>query len=177
MIRTRVGYAGGQKSSPNYSNLGDHTETVQIDYDPVRITYDKLLDIFWDSHQPARQSHSRQYKNAVFFHNDRHRRLAMASKTALERTMGKPVKSEIVPLVSFTMAEKYHQKYLLKHHVLNKELMRIYPRHEDFVNSTAAARLNGYVGRYGSREQVLQEIDSLGLSDKGKTVLIELFPN
>ena len=53
VIRTRVGYAGGQSVSPTYSNIGDHTETVQVDYDPDVITYDQLLDIFWKSHKPT----------------------------------------------------------------------------------------------------------------------------
>ena len=52
MVRTRVGYAGGMKINPTYYDLGDHTETIQIDYDPAKITYEKLLDVFWDSHNP-----------------------------------------------------------------------------------------------------------------------------
>ncbi len=53
MIRTRVGYAGGSEENPTYYDLGGHTETVEIDYDPTRISYEELLAIFWDSHNPA----------------------------------------------------------------------------------------------------------------------------
>ena len=174
MIRTRVGYAGGRTNSPNYSNLGNHTETVQIDYNPEFITYSQLLNIFWNSHQPTKQSHSRQYKNVVFFHNKKQQLQAMESKIDLEQKINKTVKTGVMPLNSFTMAENYHQKYYLKNHALKKEIMRIYPLHKDFVDSTAAARLNGYIGRNGSREQLSREIESLGLSDAGKRLLIKL---
>ena len=61
--------------SPTYHNIGDHTETVQIDYDPSLISYEQLLDIFWNSHDPTRNSRPGQYMRAVFFHDDRQRQL------------------------------------------------------------------------------------------------------
>jgi peptide-methionine (S)-S-oxide reductase len=175
VIRTRVGYAGGQMDAPSYSNIGDHTETVQVDYDPKRITYAQLLDIFWKSHRPISRSWSRQYMNAVFYHNEQQRRLAMASKTAMAKKIGRTVKTEVVPIQSFTMAEDYHQKYILKrNHDLKNEMSRIYPRHRDFVDSTAVARLNGYAGKHGTKDQLSREIESLGLSAEGKKVLTEV---
>ncbi len=174
MIRTRVGYAGGQMDAPNYSNMGDHTETVQVDYDPERITYAQLLDIFWESHRPTQRSWSRQYMNAVFYHNDQQRRVAMASKAAVEQKIGHTVKTEVVSLRSFTMAEDYHQKYILKRHYdLKNEMSRIYPSHQKFVDSTAVARLNGYAGGHGTKDQLSQEIEGLGLSAEGKKVLTD----
>ena len=81
----------------------------------------------------------------------------------------------MAPLRSFTMAEDYHQKYILKHHdKLKNEMSRIYPLHRDFVDSTAVARLNGYAGGNGSRDQLSREIESLGLSAEGKKVLAEV---
>ena len=75
------------------------------------------------------------------------------------------MRTEVLPLRSFTMAEDYHQKYLLKRETdLMRELSRIYPRHAALVDSTAAARLNGYAGGYGSPQQLAQEIGRLGLS-------------
>ena len=175
MVRTRVGYGGGQTAAPTYRSIGDHTETVQIDYDPELISFEQLLEIFWDSHDPTRSARPGQYMRAVFYHNEQQRELAMASKAGLEGRTGSTVKTEIVPLRSFTMAEDYHQKFTLKHNKgLNKEITRIYPRHQDLVDSTAAARLNGYVGGYGSREQLAAEIDSLGLSAEAEEVLRDL---
>ncbi len=175
MIRTRVGYAGGRMPAPNYSNIGDHTETVQVDYDPGRITYAQLLDIFWESHRPTGRSWSRQYLNAIFYHNEQQRRAAMASKTAVERKIGRTIETEVVPLRSFTLAEDYHQKYVLKqHNALKDEMSRFYPRHQDFVNSTAVARLNAFAGGYGTKAMLSREIESLGLSAEMKKVLTEM---
>jgi peptide-methionine (S)-S-oxide reductase len=175
VIRTRVGYAGGRKSNPDYHHIGDHTETVQVDFDPRRITYAQLLDIFWKSHNPSRQSWSRQYLNVIFYHDDEQRRQALESKAAVENKRGRKVKSEVLPLRSFTLAEDYHQKYLLKQHVnLKNEMTRIYPHHRDFIDSTAVARLNGYVGGNGGSAQLRREIDRLGLYEAGKRELTEI---
>ena len=167
-----MGYAGGEKEAPTYRAMGDHTETVQVDYDPNRISYNQLLDIFWASHRPTSRNWSRQYMNVIFYHNDRQQEVALASKNNMEQQMGRKVKTEVLPLRSFTMAEDYHQKYILKgHRVLKDEVARIYPKHIDFVASTAAARLNGYADGHGTREQLQREIDLLGLSENGRRVL------
>jgi hypothetical protein len=83
VIRTRVGYAGGEMEEPSYGKMGDHTETVQVDFDPGRITYAQLLEIFWASHRPTSRNWSRQYMNAIFYHDDEQRRLAMVSKSVV----------------------------------------------------------------------------------------------
>lgn len=169
-----MGYAGGNTPSPTYKSMGDHTETVRVDFDPEKITYRRLLDIFWKSHSYTYQTGAAQYKNAVFYHNEHQRRLAIESRNDLEQKTGRTVRTDIVPLKSFTPAEDYHQKYLLKGSALKHALDRYYSRHDDFVDSTAAARLNGYAGRNGTREQLLDEIDSLGLSEQGKKALMHL---
>lgn len=155
--------------------IGDHTETVQIDYDPLRISYDDLLAIFWNSHEPTGHAWSNQYLNAIFFHDERQRQAALASKMALERANGRPVRTEVLPVRSFTLAEDYHQKYLLKRRTeLMRELSLLYPEQTEFVNSTAVARINGYVGGYGSKAQLLREIDMLGLSPAARKTLLDL---
>ncbi|MDZ7761250.1 MAG: peptide-methionine (S)-S-oxide reductase [Desulfovermiculus sp.] len=68
MVRTRVGYSGGKKPNPTYHDLGDHTETLQVDYDPEAVSYPKLLEVFWESHSPEQSALSRQYMAAVFYH-------------------------------------------------------------------------------------------------------------
>jgi methionine-S-sulfoxide reductase len=175
VIRTRVGYAGGLQDNPDYGHIGDHTETMQVDFDPQRITYNKLLDIFWQSHKPTERSWSRQYMNAVFFHDDRQQQLARDAKAAVEKKIGQRVKTEVVPLRTFTMAEDYHQKYIIKQHYdLKAEMSRIYPLHRDFVDSTAVARLNGYASGHGSKNQFENEIDRLGLSAEGQKTLTDI---
>ena len=174
MIRTRVGYAGGSTNAPTYRNIGNHTETVQGDFDPEKITFRRLLDILWDSHTYTRQTTITQYKNAVFYHTQEQRQQAEASKQALEHRTGREVQTDILPVESFTLAEDYHQKYLLKHSSLKSFLNRFHAHAIDIVNSTAAARLNGYAGGNGTREQLLREIHLLGLDDGEKKVLEKL---
>lgn len=170
-----MGYAGGTTPNPDYGHIGDHTETVQVDYDTKRISYKDLLAIFWKSHNPTSRTWLRQYRNAVFYQDDDQRRQALESKAELEQKLGRKVHSEIVPLQSFTWAEDYHQKYLLKSkRELVLAMKRIYPRQRDFDDSTAVARLNGYVGGNGSREQLRREIDQLGLNERGQERLMQI---
>lgn len=113
--------------------------------------------------------------NAIFYHDEEQRLLAMDSKTLVEQKTDGTIRSEVLPLRSFTMAENYHQKYILKQHTkLKSEFSHIYPKQRDFVASTAVARLNGYAGGNGTRDQLSRELETLGLSAEGKRVLSEL---
>ena len=160
---------------PDYGNLGDHTETVQVDYDPRRVTYADLLDIFWKSHRPTERSWSRQYMNAIFYHDQRQRDLAMASKARMEKAIGRTVHTQVIPVETFYRAEDYHQKYLLNRHPrIAKAYARIYPHKKDYVDSTAVARVNGYVGGHGSLEQLRRELPDLGLGPELSRTLEEL---
>jgi peptide-methionine (S)-S-oxide reductase len=177
VIRTRVGYTGGQKLNPTYHSLGDHTETLQIDYDPSQISYNNLLEIFWTSHNPTRRPWSRQYMSALFYHDDEQKALALETKARQEagregKLFRGKIFTEILPAGRFYRAEDYHQKYLLqKTPELRQEYSAIYPNFTDLVNSTAAARVNGYVGGYGTLTTLEVEMDSLGLSSRGREKL------
>ncbi len=151
MIRTRVGYAGGVKKNPTYENLGDHSETIEVTYDPEKISYGELLSIFWESHEPTIPSWSRQYMSIIFFHNEDQHRLAVTTKDREERKRGKKIHTEIAPAGPFWPAEDYHQKYYLRNTPLvMNEFKNLYPSSVDFVNSTAAARVNGFLGGNGT---------------------------
>jgi peptide-methionine (S)-S-oxide reductase len=175
VIRTRVGYAGGTKKNPSYRHLGDHTETVQMDYDPAVISYRKLLDVFWDSHYPAAPSWSRQYMSIIFFHNDEQKRLAIESRDhEAVRIKGK-ISTEIVPATDFYLAEDYHQKYRLRSEGdLMREFSAIYPAEEDFVNSTAAARITGYLDGYGTLADLLEDLPGFGLPPASRKKLMDI---
>ena len=165
VVRTRVGYAGGTQENPTYYRLGDHSETIQIDYDPNRITYRDLLDVFWSSHNPCTAPWSRQYMSIIFYHNEEQRQLAVETKEREEASQGKRIFTEILPASGFYLAEDYHQKYYLRQEPqLLREYKTIYPDETDFVNSTAVARVNGYIGGYGTPAALDEELDSLGLS-------------
>jgi methionine-S-sulfoxide reductase len=169
-----VGYAGGEKESPSYHDLGDHTETIQIDYDPERISYDELLMVFWNNHSPTVPRIAQQYKSAVFYHDEEQKRLAIASKDKEAASLGKKIYTEIIPYSGFNLAESYHQKHRLRSHGdLMKEFEAIYPITKDFVNSTAAARVNGYLAGYGTRAQLEAELDILGLSPAARDKLLK----
>lgn len=175
VVRTRVGYAGGTKQNPTYHSLGDHSETVQIDYDPSKLSYRDLLHVFWTGHEPTYPSGSRQYASIIFVHNDEQRQMAEASKAELERERGRKVYTEIMPYSGFTLAEDYHQKFNLRRSAaFYEELIRIYPSLDEFVSSTAVARVNGYLGGGGSYEELRKEVDSLGLSAPRKEELLRI---
>ncbi len=171
-MRTRVGYAGGTKENPTYYRLGDHTETLQLEYDHASISYAGLLEIFWAAHDPFQQPFSRQYMNIIFVHDGEQERLARESKAGLEARYGKKVTTEIVPFTTFYPAEDYHQKYYLQGLTfLMQEFKAFYPDFGDFVASTAAARVNGYAGGYGDALSLAAELDDLGLSATGARIL------
>jgi methionine-S-sulfoxide reductase len=108
-----VGYAGGDKNNPTYYNLGSHTETVQITYDPQIISYQNLLGHFWQRHDPT-EPRRNQYKSIIFYHNPEQKQLAEQSKQKQQAETGKEVLTEIRPLRKFWVAEDYHQDYLKK---------------------------------------------------------------
>jgi peptide-methionine (S)-S-oxide reductase len=165
VLRTRVGYTGGTKKNPTYSSLGNHTESIQVDFDPRRISYEKLLEVFWASHDPTEQSWSAQYKAAIFYHDESQKRVALETRDREATRRGRPIRTEILPASEFYLAEAYHQKYRLRQDTaLMKEFLDMYPSHEDFVNSTAASRVNGYLAGHGTTEALEHELDSLGLS-------------
>ncbi len=163
MIRTRVGYSGGTKKNPTYYSLGDHSETIQIDFDPAKITYEQLLNVFWASHNPDRKSWSRQYMAAVFYHNEEQKKLAIKTRDHVADQLKSKIYTEILPATEFYLAEDYHQKYYLRQvSELIKEYKAIYPATGDLIKSTAVARVNGYVGGFGTFKQLQNELSSLG---------------
>jgi peptide-methionine (S)-S-oxide reductase len=175
VVRTRVGYAGGSTPDPTYRNIGDHSETIQIDYDPTQISYQELLEVFWDSHSPTTRSWSRQYMSIIFYHNKEQKRLAEESRDREAAKVEGKIFTEIVPFSEFYLAEDYHQKYRLRGvPELLREYETLYPNLEDFVDSTAVARVNGYLGGHSTLVDLEAEIDDLGLSPAGSKRLLEM---
>ena len=172
VYRTRVGYAGGTLEDPTYHRLGDHTEVFQIDYDPEVLSYGDILEIFWSSHNPAAKSWSRQYRAVILFHNESQEEAARDSKKTAEQQLGTKIQTAIEPLDRFYLAEDYHQKYYLQNvEELALEIKAYYPDIMDLVESTVAARLNGIAGGYGDPELLERELDSYGLSERGRAIV------
>ena len=173
-----MGYSGGQKINPTYHALGDNSESIQIDYDPTQISYEKLLEIFWASHSPTQRSWSKQYKAAVFYHNDEQKRLALETRDREASRRNSTIATEILPATTFYRAEAYHQKYRLRQdREFMKEFNATYPSDTDFVDSTAVARVNGYLDGYGTPESLGEELEGLGLSAGASKRLEDMVKN
>ena len=126
VVSATSGYIGGTVPDPAYEEVctgrTGHAEAVQVEYDPARVAYEQLLDVFWRLHDPTTRNRQGpdvgpQYRSAVFFHTPEQERLVAQSKTALERSgrFTRPIVTEIVPASAFYRAEEYHQQYLRKH--------------------------------------------------------------
>lgn len=169
MFETIVGYGGGTSADPTYHNIGDHMETLQIRFDPQVVTYAQLLNLFWKEHDYTVQPWSRQYMNAVFYHNDEQKKHLMHSMEKLPGT----IRTEILELSRFYPAEDYHQKfYLQRHSDITSEFRNMFPDFWDFVRSASAARVNGILGGYGSRKMVRNILPGLGLSKELSSFLM-----
>jgi methionine-S-sulfoxide reductase len=173
VLRTRVGYAGGTQKDPTYHNLGNHTEAVELEFGSGAMSYDTLLDIFFTNHNPAARR-PLQYTSIIFYHNDGQAKLAKQALAKMEAKLGR-LYTRLEQYETFYRAEDYHQKYYLQRYgQLTKELFSHYPVFRDFVDSTAAARINGYAAGYGSVADLTNEIESFGLSAAGKQLLLEV---
>jgi peptide-methionine (S)-S-oxide reductase len=122
---TAVGYMGGTLKNPTYQDVctdeTGHAEVVQVDYDPAAVSYNDLLQVFWQNHNPTtinRQGPDigTQYRSAIFFHSPEQEAAARASKAELEKSgaYSRPIVTQIVPAQDFWRAEEYHQQYLEK---------------------------------------------------------------
>ena len=125
VVSVTSGYTGGHKKNPTYEEVSSgttgHAEAVEVVYDPAKITYSRLLDVFWHNIDPT--VHNRQfcdegtqYRSAIFYHNDEQKRFAEESKKALEKSgrFKGPIYTEILSASEFYKAEEYHQKYYKK---------------------------------------------------------------
>ena len=122
---TSVGYAGGSTANPTYEDVCSgqtgHAEVVQVTFDPARISYERLLDHFWESHDPTSVNCQgpdvgTQYRSVIFCHDAAQGAAAQASKQKLAASgrFRQPIATEILPAPAFTLAEDYHQQYLEK---------------------------------------------------------------
>lgn len=125
VVDTAVGYLGGHMQNPTYQDVctdeTGHAEVVQVTYDPAKVSYEQLLNVFWESHDPTTLNRQgpdigKQYRSAIFFHSPEQERTASASKERVQASgrFRRPIVTEITPASTFYRAEEYHQKYLAK---------------------------------------------------------------
>jgi peptide-methionine (S)-S-oxide reductase len=125
VVTTEVGYTGGTVPNPTYEDVctgrTGHAEAVSVTFDPARVTYDQLLDVFWENHNPTTRNRQgpdvgTQYRSAIFVHSAEQEAAARASREKLEAAgrFSRPIVTEITPASEFYRAEEYHQRYLEK---------------------------------------------------------------
>lgn len=129
VISATAGYAGGHTENPTYEDVcsgsTNHAEVVQVDYDPEQVSYARLLDIFWQSHDPTQKNRQgpdvgSQYRSVIFYHTPEQERTARESMERLSAGghLREPIATELLPAPAFYRAEEYHQEYFKKHGVL-----------------------------------------------------------
>ncbi len=120
---TTAGYEGGTMKNPTYehvcSDKTGHAEVVQIEFDPKQISYEQLLETFWQIHDPTTPNRQgldvgTQYRSAIFYHNEKQKEIAEKSLQEQEKKINKKIVTQIIPAKTFYKAEEYHQKYLMK---------------------------------------------------------------
>jgi peptide-methionine (S)-S-oxide reductase len=123
VTRTRVGYSGGTRENPTYKDVCSHTtghaEVVEVTYDPGRVSYEELLQVFWHKHDPTQPNRQAwdggdQYRSVVFFHDAEQQESALKSKAGEQANRSAPIVTQVEPAPTFYEAEDYHQQYLEK---------------------------------------------------------------
>lgn len=164
VVRTCVGYAGGTTETPTYQAIGDHIETVRVAFDPEQIAYDDLLRYFWTGHNPTRAPFKRQYQPALFPTTDAQAERARATRQGVANRHDGALTTEIIEAPSFYRAEPYHQKHALRHYdALMAPFEALYPNADTFVDSPAAALVNGYAAGHRDPDRLTDDRERLGL--------------
>jgi len=144
--------------------MGDHTESIQIDFDPDMISYERLLELFWANHSSYYRSGT-QYKSAIWYHDSTQEALAKESMEAHKKESKRTIYTTIDPAkADFTLAEDYHQKYSLRHY---KEVVKaLNLSNKDLIDSPISAKLNGYLGNREVPENFEMDLLAMGVSDE-----------
>ncbi|XP_037938817.1 peptide methionine sulfoxide reductase [Teleopsis dalmanni] len=169
VLRTTVGYAGGSTNIPTYRNIGDHTEVLEIDYDPNVISFKQLLHLFWNNHEYGLTTKvKQQYISLILYHDEEQKSIAEASKEEQKKKRAPEVLiTKICEKKTFYPAEDYHQKYRLQGH---KDLTKSLNLNSKLLlTSYVATKLNGYLAGVGGLAQFNAEADTLGLTPSQKS--------
>ena len=162
VVEAVSGYTGGQKPNPTYEEVSaggtGHAESVQVTYDPAKITYKELLDVFWRHVDPTDAGgqfvdRGSQYRTAIFYHDEEQKRIAEDSREQMEKSgrFSAPIVTEIVPLTEFYPAEDYHQDYY-RHNPLRYRFYRLGSGRDQFLKSTWGAEATASSGAVMSED-------------------------
>lgn len=175
VIRTEVGYAGGDKVGPTYHDLGEHAEVLQIEFETSQLSFQELLTMFWASHDPTRDGRRSQYRSVLICEDAAQLAVANESRSKLEGKLGRRVQTEVVSGEPFYPAEDYHQKWKLRRRTaLYEDLAKSFDTEESLLRSFAATKLNAIVGGHVSPSTVDTIAHRLHLSDDGLALVASL---
>lgn len=159
--KTRVGYAGGKTANPTYENVGDHTEVTEVQFDPIMISYEQVLEFFWLHHDPS-QRRKKQYQSAILYETDDEKKIAENSYKLAKSKYGN-IETYVVKLDKFYPAENYHQKYWLRNQkdILNELKLN----DSEIANSILATKINAYCAGFTDFSDLEELKKEHGLSD------------
>ncbi|KAK6735339.1 hypothetical protein RB195_018503 [Necator americanus] len=159
--QTRVGYAGGTTINPTYSDIGDHTEVTEVQFDPSLISYRQVLDFFWSHHNPA-ERRKKQYQSAILYETEEERKVAEQTYADAKAKFG-TIETYIVKLDKFYQAEDYHQKYWLRN---KKDIFNELELSDSQVaNSILATKMNAFCAGYTNFSELKDLQQEYGLSE------------
>ncbi|MDE1548883.1 peptide-methionine (S)-S-oxide reductase [Jeotgalibaca caeni] len=176
VIQTLTGFAGGTTSSPTYRSIGDHTETIEVIFDPTILSCADLLRLFWQSHDATkdRSYKERQYISLLVLQNEEQKQIAEQVRTEEETRQGRPIDTEVQLLTPFYPAEPHHQKYYLRRFKnATARIQSLFPTEEAFIQATISARLNGFVREKTKLPAIKEEIATWGLEEAAYQTLLD----
>ncbi|EPY6470179.1 peptide-methionine (S)-S-oxide reductase [Clostridium sporogenes] len=175
VIKTYVGYTGGNTLFPTYNSIGDHLETVEIYYNSSKITFENLLIVFEKNHNYTTRPSLSQYNSAILYNNENEKELCLNWKKSKEEELNKEVLTKISPIEKFYYAEFYHQKYYVQlEPVIMSNLRSKFSTGNDLISSPLCHKLNAYLAGYGSLKELNNEIKDFNLSKDAKNRLLSI---
>jgi peptide-methionine (S)-S-oxide reductase len=177
ITRTRTGFAGGTTDNPHTRHAGDHTEVVDIEFDPEIVSLETILNVFWSSHNPVNINNYRErlYQSLVLYRDPAQREVIQAvMKSREERGNGMP-DTEVASYAGFYPSEARNQKFYLKRFPdAIAKLKTLFAADEELADSMLAARLNGLAKGYTNMEKIIEEIRTWPISAEEQEAIIRL---
>ncbi|APC85354.1 peptide-methionine (S)-S-oxide reductase [Clostridium botulinum] len=175
VVKTYVGYTGGNTLFPTYNSIGDHLETLEVYYDSSKIAFENLLTIFEKNHNYIVRPNLLQYYSAIFYNNENEKELCLDWKKNKKEELKTEVLTRISPIEKFYYAEFYHQKYYVQlEPIIMSNLRSKFSTGNDLISSPLCHKLNAYLAGYGSLKELNKEIEDFNLSEDAKNRLLSI---
>ena len=166
VLRTRVGYSGGDLTTPSYNNLGNHIEVFEVDYDPEVISYEQLVELYFVFYDATMRPISLRVKPVIYYRTEEVYNVASRIKQSIEAASSEGIFAVIEPFDIFYLAENKHQlSYLKQESSLYDEITQIFQDEDQLLLSILASKLNGFIPGYGDPNELALILKDSGLSD------------